>query len=63
MLDKKLLEMLIERQKQHQRNLANTEGRAVQETEGSEIANVVDDLASDKLCRRDRNMILTVRFL
>ena len=47
MLDSKMLVTMIERQKQHQRNLANTEGRAVQENEGSEIANVVDDLASD----------------
>lgn len=47
MLDAKMLVTMTERQKQHQRNLANTEGRAVKENEGSEIANVVDDLASE----------------
>ncbi len=47
MLDSKMLVTMIERQKQHQRNLANTEDRATQENEGSEIAIVVDDLASE----------------
>ena len=47
MLDAKMLVTMIERQKQHQRNLANTEDMATQEKDRSEIANVVDDLASE----------------